>query len=86
MNIIAKKENNIVDKKESKTDLFNRLGKARVVKVLDSLRILSNCSNKSSYEYTKEQVNKMSKTLTLALEKTILKFHDTKKEQESFEF
>lgn len=85
---MAKKEKSIVDKskKESKVDLFNRLGKARVVKVLDSLRILGNCSNKSSYEYTKEQVNKMSQTLTLALEKTILKFYDTKKEQESFEF
>lgn len=71
---------------ESKADLFIRLGKPRIETVLKALRILGNCSNTSRYEYTSEQIDKMSIRLSEALEKTILKFHDTKKEQESFEF
>jgi len=72
--------------KETKAELFNRLAKLRVQKVLKALRILSNCSNKANYEYTQEQVNKMSITLDKALEKAIGKFRDTKKEVEAFEF
>lgn len=72
--------------KESKADLFIRLGKPRIEKVLKSLRILGNCSNKSNYEYSDEQVDKMAIRLSEALKKTILKFHDIKKEEESFEF
>lgn len=72
--------------KETKALLFIRLGTPRIEKVLKALRILGNCSNKSNYEYTEEQVDKMSITLSIALERTILMFHDTKKEQESFEF
>lgn len=72
--------------KESKEDLFNRLAKQRVEKVLKALRILGNCSNKSNYAYTPEQIDKMAITLSKALENTIIKFHDTKREEESFEF
>ena len=87
MNKLAKKTNNIkTAEKESKVELFLRLATPRIEKVLKSLRILGNCSNRSNYEYTDEQVDKMSIILSKALEKTIVKFHDTKKEQESFEF
>jgi len=72
--------------KESKAHLFIRLGIPRIEKVLKALRILGNCANRSSYEYSQEQIDKMSITLSEALEKTITKFHDTKKEQESFKF
>lgn len=72
--------------KESKADLFIRLGKPRIERVLKALRILGNCSKTSRYEYTPEQIDKMSIRLSEAVEKTILKFHDTKKELETFEF
>lgn len=75
-----------VVKKESKAELFNRLGKQRIEKVLKSLRILGNCANKSTYEYTEAQVDRMAETLVKALERTVLKFHNIKKEHESFEF
>jgi len=71
--------------KESKTDRFNRLGTKRVESVLRSLRILGNCSSRNNYEYTQEQVDKISTTLVKALEQTIVKFHNVKK-TESFEF
>lgn len=71
---------------ESKANKFNRIAKIRVQKVLKSLRILGNCSNRSTYEYNLKQVEKMSLTLTKALEQTLAKFHKSKKEQESFDF
>ncbi len=87
VNKLAKKTNNIkTSVKESKTNLFIRLGIPRVEKVLKALRILGNCSNRSNYEYTPEQIDRISETIVKAVEKTILKFHDTKKEQETFEF
>jgi hypothetical protein len=43
------------EKKES----FHRLSQARLAKVKDALDVLGNCSNKSAYEYTEEEVVKI---------------------------
>jgi len=72
--------------KESKTDIFTRLAKPRVVKILKSLRILGNCSNRSRYEYTQEQIAKIFEKIYDAVNKAELKFTETKAEQETFEF
>lgn len=44
-----------VDKRER----FKRLGTQRTNAVLRRLKILGNCSNRSAYEYTEEEVNKI---------------------------
>ena len=44
---------------EDKHDKFRRIATDRTNKVLRKLRILGNCANKSSYEYTDEDVEKM---------------------------
>lgn len=75
-----------VKSKETKAQLFVRLGTQRIEKVLKSIRILGNCSNKGTYEYTPEQITKMSEKLTQALELMLIKFQNTKKEQEKFKF
>lgn len=72
--------------KESKSELFIRLATKRVSSVLKALRILGNCSNRSNYEYTSEQVDSLNVSLTNALLDTINKFTPSKKEQESFKF
>lgn len=72
--------------KETKSELFLRLAKLRVEKVLKSIRILSNCSNRGNYEYSKEQVDSMYTTISEALETAYNKFTLSKKESESFEF
>jgi len=72
--------------KETKADLFIRLGTLRVEKVLNSLRILGNCSNKGNYQYTPEQVETIKNTLTKALDNTLAKFQAVKKEPEKFKF
>ena len=72
--------------KESKADLFLRLAKPRVEKVLKSLRILGNCSNRSSYEYNQEQIDKIFNTINEAMISTEKMFTKSKKEAENFEF
>lgn len=72
--------------KESKSDLFLRLATPRVEKVLKSLRILGNCANRNTYEYTEQQVDKMMEKLDNAFTLTMTKFHNSRKQQESFKF
>jgi hypothetical protein len=72
--------------KESKSELFIRLATKRVSSVLKSLRILGNCSNRSNYEYSQEQINVMSTTIQDSLESMLAKFTPSKKEQETFKF
>ena len=38
--------------KETKKERFDRISEARKIKILDGIRLLENCSNKSNYEYT----------------------------------
>ncbi len=43
---------------ESKRSRFSRIFPARVDKIRDQLRILSNCSSKSSYEWDEGQIER----------------------------
>ena len=72
--------------KETKSELFIRLATPRVEKVLKSLRILGNCSNRGNYAYSQEQVDKMFEVITTAVRDTFGKFTKSKQEQESFNF
>jgi len=80
------KEKKVVKKKETKTELFIRLATKRVSSVLRSLRILGNCSNRSNYEYTSEQIDSMYKTIQNSLDSMYAKFTPSKQEQETFKF
>ena len=72
--------------KESKENRFLRLAKLRVERVLKSIRILGNCSNKTNYGYSSEQVESMFNTIQIALNNAESKYTPSKTEQESFEF
>jgi hypothetical protein len=48
---------------ESRRDKFKRLAEKRTKEVLSRLRILGNLSNKSSYEYTSEDIGKIFKAV-----------------------
>lgn len=62
-------ENN--DKKER----FRRLASQRTNAVLQKLKVLSNCSNRSAYEYTEEEVNKIFSEIERRIRETKSKFH-----------
>ena len=48
---------------ETKRERFVRLAEARTNKIIDMLRLLGNCSSKSNYEYSDEDVKKISNAI-----------------------
>ena len=44
---------------ETKRQRFVRIAENRTNKILNMLRLLGNCSNKSNYDYTEEDVKKI---------------------------
>lgn len=69
-------------KKETKRDRFVRLAEARTNKILDMIKLLGNCSSKSNYEYTEEDVKKIFGAIEREIKNTRAKFNgsDTAKE------
>ena len=55
---------------ETKRDKFLRLAENRVNKVLDDLRILGHCGNRSNYDYTDEDVRIIFAKLEKGLRET----------------
>ena len=62
-------------KKEEKRERFKRLGTARTNEVLKRLKILSNCGNRSAYDYSEEEINKIFSTVERAVRDAKSKFH-----------
>ena len=60
-------------------DRFKTSAENRTNKVLASLRVLSHCSNKSLYEYSELDVEKIFKALDEAMTETRLKFKNKEK-------
>lgn len=65
---------------ESKHDKFIRLAEARTNKIIDTLKLLGNCSNTSIYEYTQDEVEEVFKAIEQELHEAKKKF--TKPEPE----
>ena len=63
--------------KESKRERFVRLAEARTNKILDMMKLLGNCSSKSNYDYTDEDVKKIFGALEKELKNTKSKFNGT---------
>lgn len=59
---------------ESRNDRFKRIAAKRTNEILEKIRILGNCSNKSSYEYAEEEVNKIFSEIDKRLKLTKLRF------------
>jgi len=64
---------------ESKRERFKRLGVLRTNAVLKRLKVLGNCANRSAYEYTEEDINKIFSEIEKAVRNTKAKFHFPKK-------
>jgi hypothetical protein len=44
---------------EDRTQRFKRIASKRTNDIIRKIRILGNCSNRSAYDYTEEEVNKI---------------------------
>ncbi len=68
--------------KESKKDRFARITSTRKDKILDTIRLLENCTNKSNYEYTEQDVESLFSDIEEAINNAKAKFiSDTKQKR-----
>lgn len=68
-------------KQETRHERFKRVASKRTNDILEKIRILGNCYNKSSYEYTEEEVNKIFSEIEKQLKLTKAKFLAGRKER-----
>lgn len=66
---------------ETKDERFKRIAAKRTNDVLEKIRILGNCSNRSSYKYTTEEINKIFSELDKQLKFTKARFLSGKRER-----
>lgn len=59
---------------ENKHGRFIRIATKRTNEIIDKIRILGNCANRSSYEYTEGEVNKIFSELDKQLKLIKAKF------------
>lgn len=70
--------------KETKRERFVRIAEARTNRILDNMRLLGNCSSKSNYEYTDEDVRKIFAALEKELKQTKNRFLGGDAKEERF--
>lgn len=66
---------------EQKRERFKRLGAQRTNSVIQRLKVLGNCSNRSAYNYTEEEVNKIFSEIERRVRETKSKFHFPKNKE-----
>jgi len=66
---------------ENKKERFKRLATYRTNMVLKTLKILGNCSNRSAYDYTEEEINKIFSEIEKRARETKVKFHFPKNKE-----
>lgn len=64
-----------------KRDRFKRLAEQRTNAVLHKLKVLGNCSNRSAYEYTEEEIARIFSTIEHAIRETKGKFYFSKQKK-----
>lgn len=67
---------------KARKERFHRLAQQRTQAVIDKLRILSHCANRSAYEYTEKDIEKIFHTIGEETEAARLRF--IKKEKREF--
>jgi ABC-type Fe3+-hydroxamate transport system substrate-binding protein len=64
--------------KESKNDKFKRLATKRVNTLLKTIRLVSNLSNKSNYEFSEDEANKIIRAISNSFDELKSKFKSKK--------
>ena len=66
---------------DQKRERFKRLGVQRTNAVLQKLKVLGNCSNRSAYNYTEEEINKIFAEIERRVREIKAKFHFPKNKE-----
>lgn len=69
---------------EEKKERFKRVAENRTNRIIESIRLLGNCSNRSNYEYTEEDIRKIFGAIENELKETKQKYQ-TKEKNHKFE-
>ncbi len=69
---------------QEKTERFKRVAENRTNKIIDQIRLLGNCANKSNYEYSEEDVRKIFSAIESELKITKAKYQ-AKTQSKKFE-
>ncbi len=65
----------------NKRERFRRLATQRTNSVLKRLKVLGNCANRSAYEYTEEDINKIFSEIEKRTREVKAKFHFSKNKE-----
>ncbi len=66
---------------EQRADRFKRLATSRTNIILDRIRVLGNCANKSAYAYSESDISKIFGEIDRLLKDTKAKFHFAKSKE-----
>jgi hypothetical protein len=67
---------------DNKRERFKRLAVYRTNEVLKRINVLGNCSNRSAYEYTEDEINKIFNEIDKTLKDTKAKFNFRARDKE----
>lgn len=67
-----------------KAERFKRVAENRTNKIIDQIRLLGNCANKSNYEYSEEDVKKIFSAIEAEIKETKSKYQ-AKSKNKKFE-
>ena len=67
---------------KNKRERFKRLATYRTNEVLKRLKVLGNCSNRSAYEYTEDDIAKIFSEIEGTVKQIKSKFHFHKRDKE----
>lgn len=71
---------------ETSYERFKRLATKRTNRILDDLRILGNCSNRSGYHYEPEDVRKIFSAIDTEVERVKGLFENSNRKEKEFRF
>lgn len=66
---------------ETKEERFIRIAEARTQRILNNIRLLGNCSNKSAYSYNDNQISKIFNTIDKELKDVRDRFRKNKEKK-----
>lgn len=64
---------------QEKSQRFKRVAEARTNKIIESIRLLGNCANRSNYSYSEEDVKKIFNAIESELRSTKQRYKDKSK-------
>lgn len=64
---------------KSKRERFVSIASARTTRILNDMRLLSNCANTRNYDYTKEDAEKILRAIDEGVRELKIAFHSKKK-------